>query len=129
MIKKKYNDDLFVYLDWLLKKPIKDLQLQNVPSTFITNRWLSMTNVDITNIVNTTFNRWLLSKNFSSDNSLASKFYRIVIPKFNKRISYIKKPTLENSKDIEDVSYLAKNLEMSQKEIEMYNQTLDYLNL
>jgi hypothetical protein len=129
MVKKKYNDDLFVYLNWILKKPIKELCLQNLPSTFIVNRWLSMVNADTANIVNTTFNRWLLCKSFSSNNLLASKFYRIILPTNNKRISYIKKSSSENNKEIEDLSNLAKNLEMSQKEIEMYNQTLDYLKI
>jgi hypothetical protein len=129
MVKKKYNDDLFVYLNWILKKPVKVLQLQNIPSTFITNRWLSMVNKDTASIVNATFNRWLTVKSFSSDNLLAGKFYRILIPSSNKRINYFKKGTLESSKNVEDLSQLAKNLEMSQKEIEMYNQTLDYLGI
>ena len=129
MVKKKYNDDLFVYLNWILKKPVKELQVQNTPSTYITNRWLSMVDASTANIINVTFNRWLINKAFSSDNLMAGKFYRTLMPFNNKRISYIKKPTADSSKDCEDISNLAKNLEMSQKEIEMYNQTLDLLKL
>lgn len=125
MIKKKYNDDLFVYLNWILKKPIKELEVQSTPSIFITNRWLSMTEVGIANIVNNTFNRWVTQKNFNSDPIMAGKFYKILIPKNNKRISYIKKPTTETNKESEDVLLMSQNLEISQREIELYNQTLD----
>lgn len=128
MVKKKYNDDLFVYLNWILKKPIQEPQLQNTPSIFITNRWLSMVDKEIANVVNHTFNKWLTCKIFSSDNSLAGKFYRVVLPKNTKRISYLKKPSNTKTSDSEDVEALAKNLEMSQKEILLYNQTLDFLN-
>lgn len=128
MIKKKYNDDLFVYLNWILKKPIKEPELQNTPSIFITNRWLSMVDKEIANVVNITFNKWLTNKIFSSDNSLAGKFYRIVLPKNSKKYSYIKKAAASKSLELDDVQILARNLEMSQKEILMYMETLDLLS-
>lgn len=127
MIKKKYNDDLFVYLNWILKKPNKDIQLLNTPSIFITNRWLSMVDHNIANIVNTTFNRWILCKEFNSDNFLAGKFYKTVLPYNNKKINYIKKGVKEEVKEKEDISILAKNLEMSEREVNLYNNTLDFL--
>ena len=127
MVKKKYNDDLFVYLNWILKKPIQEPQLQNTPSTFITNRWLSMVDKEIANVVNITFNKWLTCKIFSADNSLAGKFYRIVLSKNTKRISYLKKTTVNKPSELEDTEALAKNLEMSQKEILIYKETLDFL--
>lgn len=127
MVKKKYNDDLFVYLNWILKKPIQEPQLQNIPSTFITNRWLSMIDKEVANVVNITFNKWLTCKIFSTDNSLAGKFYRIVLSKNTKRISYLKKTTINKPSELEDTEALAKNLEMSQKEILMYKETLDFL--
>mgnify|MGYP003342033239 CR=1 FL=1 len=127
MVKKKFNDDLFVYLDWILKKPIKEPLLQNTPSIFITNRWLSMLDLNTANIVNVTFNRWIKNKFFSSDNFIAGKFYKTVLPKTSKRIFYIKKENKEKYSSQEDESCLAKNLELSQREIQMYNQTLDYL--
>jgi hypothetical protein len=128
MVKKKYNDDLFVYLNWILKKPIQEPQLQNTPTTYITNRWLSMVDREIANVVNITFNKWLTCKIFSSDNSLAGKFYRIVLPKNTKRISYLKKTIINKTSEPEDTEALAKNLEMSQKEILMYKETLDFLS-
>ena len=128
MVKKKYNDDLFVYLNWILKKPIQEPQLQNTPTTYITNRWLSMVDSEIANVVNITFNKWLTCKIFSSDNSLAGKFYRIVLPKNTKRISYLKKTIINKTSEPEDTEALAKNLEMSQKEILMYKETLDFLS-
>jgi hypothetical protein len=127
MVKKKFNDDLFVYLDWILKKPTKEPLLQSTPSIFITNRWLSMLDLNAANIVNATFNRWIKNKSFSSDNFIAGKFYKTVLPKTSKRIFYIKKENKEKSSSQDDESCLAKNLELSQREIQMYNQTLDYL--
>lgn len=127
MVKKKYNDDLFVYLDWILKKPVKDLHLQSVPSIYITNRWLSMSSKEIAQIVNTTFNRWIKSKVFSSDNLLAGKFYRTVLPQTKKHIKYLKKDSSSKNKECEDISSLSRNLELSQREIELYNKTLDIL--
>jgi hypothetical protein len=64
MIKKKYNTDLFGYLNWIVKKTKKEPSEQEAVSIFITNRWLSMVDSTYAKIVNVTFNRWLTKNNF-----------------------------------------------------------------
>jgi|GEM_PF-1909365 len=123
MTKKTYDDSLFVYLDWILKKKFKGNGDQSPVSPFIVNRWLSMADPTIAQMVNATTNRWLLTKNQNlSDPNFIGSFFRTILPKITKKITYIKKSAKEKSND--DYSNLAFSMQCSVKEIEMYEKTL-----
>jgi len=123
MVKKTYDDSLFLYLDWILKKKSRGNGDQSPISPFIANRWLSMADPTVAQMVNATTNRWLLTKKQSlSDTDFIGKFFRTILPKINKKITYIKKSAKE--KINEDYSNIAYSMECSTKEIEMYEKTL-----
>ena len=126
-MKPQYKDDLFPYLNWILKKTSKTPE-NNIPSIFITNRWLSMADNSLAQIVNVTFNRWCFKSLMFKENFLAGKFYRTLLPKLNSKFSYIKKSVSKNNTDDADTSTIAKNMELSQREINIYNSTLEQLN-
>lgn len=127
---KKYTDELFVCLDWILKKKSKVHPEITPPSIFIINRWLSMADPLIAQIVNVTVNRWIYKTNISKENTLINKFYKTILPTKNSRISYLKKEKSNNKKnqelDLDEKNYCY-NLELSQREINLYNQTLEEL--
>lgn len=125
MNKKKYNDDLFPYLNWLSKKT-SILSIQQFPTAFITNRWLSMIDSSYAQIVNVTINRWINKTFFSKENEIVGKFYRLVLPKINKKFSYIKRNSKETT-DSSEISLYAETMELSQREIQLYNNTLEEL--
>jgi hypothetical protein len=123
MIKKKYNDSLFDCLNWILKKTVKDLSSIQLPSSFMVNRWLSMVDPSTSQIVNATTNRWINKSESYKDSLFLSQFYRALLPKYNGKINYIKKKQKEVL-DREDLN-LSNQMQMSQREIDLYNQTLD----
>jgi hypothetical protein len=126
MVKKNYTSDLFSYLDWVLKKNRKDLDHENLPYPFIVNRWLSMSDPTIAQIVNATTNRWIMVEGIAKDSLSVAKFMRTILPKFMKRVTYIKK--LLNEKEGTDYSYFAQSSELSKREIDFYEKTLAELN-
>lgn len=123
MIKKKYNDSLFECLNWILKKTVKDLSSIQLPSCFMVNRWLSMVDSSTSQIVNATTNRWINKSESYKDSLFLSQFYRTLLPKYNGKINYIKKKQKETPNH-EDIN-LSNQMQMSQREIDLYNQTLD----
>jgi hypothetical protein len=126
MVKKNYSSDLFSYLDWILKKNRKDLDHENLPYPFIVNRWLSMADPNIAQIVNATTNRWINVDGIAKDSLSLAKFMRTILPKSLKRVLYIKKPISE--KDNVDFSNYAKSMQLSKREIEIYEKTLAELD-
>jgi hypothetical protein len=121
------ENNLFDIIDFCLKKKNLDIETHNFKANYILNRWLSMSDKNIAKIVNSTVNKWLFKNN--SINVL--KFYRMILPKIDRDIRYIKKATniKNNQEDHEnDISTLAVNLELSTREIEMYEDTIDFLN-
>lgn len=85
---------------------------------YIINRWISMYSTQLCTVINNTGN-WLYSVFDSNDQ------YYIFLQKFlprvaNRRIHYIKKTkkiTNEKKDDTNDVDILARNLELSKREI------------
>jgi hypothetical protein len=122
MVKKNIIDGLFPLLDWILKKKGKVSTDLNLPGSFLINRWLSMADPAIAQIVNATCNRWINKTELAKDNLSVFKFFYNILPQTSKRISYIKKSTKEYNN--EDVSDIATSMECSTKEIEYYNKTL-----
>ena len=117
------KNDFFKYLNYILKsdkKKPENLQF----SSYMTNRWLSMASNPIAKIVNSTTNRWNIS-----DCDFLTSFLIKILPKHTKRIEYIKKAPKESEEAMENVEYLSNCLELSRKEIELYQKTLEELNL
>jgi hypothetical protein len=120
---QKYKDNnLFDFLDYVLKNSDK-LPKDYKPPTFLINRWISMANPAFAKIINLTTNRWCIH-NLEFD---IAKLYRTVLPKYGKRISYIKKDSKE--KDYDEDLNTALLMECSQREINLFKETLADLDL
>ena len=85
---------------------------------YMINRWASMYSPHMAQLVNLTVNRLYSIFPTKRDN------YRFLVsfpPKVKfQRINYIKKPSREKSEDTEVINMLAKNLELSKREIRYY---------
>jgi hypothetical protein len=109
-MKKSFNDNLFVNLDWVLKKNKEEPNDKNV-SGFIFNRWISMSNTDNSNIVNLTTNRWMAKiLDFPFLN-----FYKIILSKKKGDLKYIKKQN--NPDTLIELNMISNNMEISKREI------------
>jgi hypothetical protein len=109
-MKKPVNDNLFLNLDWVLKKNKEEPIDKNV-SYFVFNRWISMSNVDNLNIVNLTTNRWMTKiLDFPFLN-----FYKIILSKKKVDMKYIKKQS--NQEIPVELNMISNNMEMSKREI------------
>jgi len=119
------KEGLFPLLDWILKKESNLSLNMDLPSTFLVNRWLSMCSIENSLIINETLNRWSRNYSFYSDICSVSKFLRVVLPKNNKRISYIKKKKtkIQEKTASDDVSCR----ECSKREISIQNKLLEEL--
>jgi hypothetical protein len=117
------KEGLFPLLDWILKKESNLCLNMDLPSTFIVNRWLSMCSIENSLIINETLNRWSRNYSFYSDICSVSKFLRVVLPKNNKRISYIKKKKtkIQEKNTSDDVSCR----ECSKREIIIQNKLIE----
>lgn len=125
---KKQPDDLFKFLNWILKKQKSNYPEDNPPSAFMINRWLSMADPDIARIVNITFNRWLKKTDLNRENHLINKFYHYLLPTKKGKINYIKKEKTNESLNLEDEEKnYSSNLEISEREILIHKQTLEEL--
>ena len=120
---KTFKDNrFFEYLDFLFKKSNKDVLDYN-PSKFLINRWISMSSPLCCKIINMTTNKWLmLDKNFD-----IKRFYRAILPTNTSKINYIKKN--DSIKENEDEYNLAEMMECSQREIKMFKDTIEELNM
>ena len=128
-MKQSYKDNLFPFLNWVFKKTSIQPDENDIPSIFITNRWLSMVDPSLAQIVNVTFNRWTYKTLISKENLLAGKIYRTLLPRISKKINYIKKPTQTNKADeVDNIETLANNMEISVRELHIYNSALEHLN-
>jgi hypothetical protein len=118
------TSNIFEFLDWVLKKKEKEPIYENNISNYIINRWLSMSDLDVCKIINVSTNRWDKCID-NSENFLDNcKFYKTLLPKIHKKIEYIKKKGFKNEEESnEDV--LAKEYEISKREIDIYNKLLE----
>ena len=121
------KNTFFPYLQWVLKINKEKPEIPKY-STFLCNRWLSMASKPIAHIVNLTTNKWAYNQNIFDEETI-SKFFRILIPKYAKKIEYIKKSPKEDEDMNENIDFYANSMELSKKEIEQYQKTLDELNL
>jgi hypothetical protein len=93
---------------------------------FLFNRWLTMYSKDTVGFVNETLNKYCGI--FDTDKQKTYKLYYNLIPRLKfKRINYIKKVKKDKDKqeEFDQLKIIAKNNNMSVREIEMYNNMLD----
>jgi hypothetical protein len=120
---QKYKDNtLFDFLGFIFKTNNENPKDYKVP-VFLVNRWISMANPAFAKIINLTTNKW----NSSILDFDVSKFYRTLLPKFNRSISYIKKEGKEKEYEID--YNMASIMECSQREINLFNETLEELDI
>lgn len=93
---------------------------------FLFNRWLTMYSKDTVGFVNETLNKYCGI--FDTDKQKTYKLYYNLIPRLKfKRISYIKKLKKDKDKqeEFDQLKIIAKNNNMSVREIKMYTNMLD----
>ena len=84
---------------------------------FLFNRWLSFYSKELPGFVNETFNKF---GNIFDDKQETYKLYYYLIPRLKwQRISYIKKKKREED-EIEGLSVIAKNKNISKRELQQY---------
>jgi hypothetical protein len=112
-------ETIFDFLNSILfskKKICINDENKNTYVPYLINRWLSFYSKDITNIINQSVNRYT---NLTRDEHYA--FLKNILPKLPfKRLEYVKKKKEEKTKQDEMVDLLAKNLELSKREINQY---------
>jgi len=118
------DNNIFDIIDFVLKKKNIDVEKHSIKNFYIINRWLSMSDPSICFIINSITNRWILK----NQNINLLKFYRTFLPKTVKNIKYIKKNNKNKDKENQDYRKIASNYELSIKEIESYEDMLDFLN-
>tara|TARA_Y100000310_G_C20215960_1_gene593540 strand:- start:42 stop:422 length:381 start_codon:yes stop_codon:yes gene_type:complete len=113
---------IFSYINDILYTKKGDL-LDNIDNesqynSYMINRWISMYSPQVAQLVNLTSNRLYSSFKSKEDNY---KFLINIIPKSKfRRINYIKKASKDKHTDDEAVEMLAKNVELSKREIRYY---------
>lgn len=121
-MKKNINNNLFDTLNWILKKDKKQ-PVSILESNFILNRWLSMVTPEMAQIINITGNRWNKNTTIFS----MAKFYKSILPKNSDQIFYIKRKKEE--KEIENIEEMANSFELSQKELNFFENALEDLSI
>lgn len=116
------DNSLFEFLDYVFKVSDTPPKNYKVP-VFLVNRWVSMSNPAFAMIVNLTTNKWCgVNKEFD-----VTKFYRYLLPRYTKNTKYIKKQVSE--KEEEEDCQIASVMECSQREINLFKETLAQLNI
>tara|TARA_R110002074_G_scaffold98158_1_gene212509 strand:- start:98 stop:475 length:378 start_codon:yes stop_codon:yes gene_type:complete len=93
---------------------------------FLFNRWLTMYSKDTVGFVNETLNKYCGI--FDTDKQKTYQMYYNLIPRLKfKRISYIKKVKKDKEKqdETDQLKMIAKNKNMSVRELEIYQNMLD----
>lgn len=118
------KNNLFKVLNWILKSENEKPEIPPYIG-YLCNRWLSMASKPIAQIVNATFNRWN-----TNDTNYYTSSLRCLLPKYKKHINYIKKP-IQNDSDSEGdtIENFSQVMELSVREIELYNETLAELEI
>jgi hypothetical protein len=116
---------LFDYLKNILySKQPELLEEENDFVPFLIQRWLSMHSPEVTYILNETTNRYWMALADKQDwyNAFMTSLPRVKFRKLN----YIKKAKAENSKDDDTVKLIAKNMEISEREVRLYLERIDF---
>ena len=90
---------------------------------YLINRWCSMLNTTTCNLINTTVNSMFT---VFEDKSTHYKFLHYILPRQRfSRINYIKKTKSDPPGQNKTIEMLAKNLEISKREINLYRNQLN----
>jgi hypothetical protein len=112
-------ETIFDFLQSLLftKKKIQ-LGEENLAgySPYMINRWCSFYSTNLVSLINLSVNRYHQLSKFEHYNLLFCLFSKL----FFKRIAYIKKKDLKKDNNDDLITLLAKNLEISKREINLY---------
>lgn len=112
---------IFDYLDSILtrKQRLDDIDYEeNQYSNFMCNRWLSMHSDVVAEIINDTTNKYWSQMTTRAEHY---DFIRNLLPRYHKRkINYIKKTREEKSDVVDHAANIARNLELSVREIQQY---------
>jgi hypothetical protein len=112
----KNTEDLFPVINWILKKTNKLNNNIKYPSTFLLNRWLSMSTKSNAKVINETLNKWSSISFLYTDSGFVCKFLKSLLEKYTFKISYFKKnKTKTKNIDIEDNENILR--ECSKREI------------
>mgnify|MGYP003627750319 CR=1 FL=1 len=93
---------------------------------FLFNRWLSMYSKDTVGFVNSTLNKYCGI--FDTDKQKTYRLYYNLIPRLKfKRINYVKKvkPDKDKQEEVSQLKMIAKNNNISVRELEIYKNLLD----
>tara|TARA_R100001244_G_scaffold85628_2_gene65531 strand:+ start:856 stop:1233 length:378 start_codon:yes stop_codon:yes gene_type:complete len=92
---------------------------------FLFNRWLSFYNNDMCVFTNETFNKF---STIFDDKQQAYRLYYYLIPRLKwKKITYIKKKKKEEEENEQDISLIAKNKNISTRELLQYVELIKTL--
>jgi hypothetical protein len=95
---------------------------------FLLNRWLTMYSKQTVSFVNDTLNKYCGV--FDTDKQKTYRLYYNLIPRLKfKRINYIKKVKKDKAEqeDLDQLKLIARNKNMSVRELKMYRNLLDKL--
>jgi len=122
------EETIFNYIDSVLftKQKLNKLNEDETQFNFyMLNRWCSMYSTDMAHIINETTNRQ--KELFTLKQDQYNYIFNILPKVKKKRINYIKKIKSEEVKEDVNISIIAKNLEISEREvkeyIDLYNQS------
>ena len=121
------EETIFNYIDSVLftKQKLNKLNEDETQfNLYMLNRWCSMYSPDLAQIINETTNK---KTEFLALKQDQYNYLFNILPKVKKkRINYNKKVKIEEEKEDENISIIAKNLEISEREakeyIDLYNE-------
>jgi hypothetical protein len=119
---------IFDIINWILKKPKKPIESSESVSTYLLNRWLSMSGQQNSIIINETINKWYYPNSIYNNSLMVSKFFRVILPKSTHKINYLKKNKIkkEKIKDQQCFDYIER--EISKREFDVETKLIEELN-
>lgn len=112
-------ETIFDFLNSILfskKNIVVGEENKNNYTPFLINRWLSFYSKDICNVINQSVNKFT-----NLDRNEQYIFLKNMLPKLPyKKLEYIKKKKYEKNQVDHQIDLLAKNLEISKREINQY---------
>lgn len=86
------------------------------PSSYLVNRWLSMSDKNAAIIINNTFNYWNNKNILFNDVLDMSKYLKVILPTIKNKFSYIKKTSSSKTEETSE-EFESRARECSQREI------------
>jgi hypothetical protein len=115
------ENTIFNYIDSILHNKQKTSSINEDETQFnlyMLNRWCSMADVNIVNLINETANKY--GKIFDSKQDQYNFIFNLYPKIKKKKIEYIKKNKEEKKEENESIKHLARSYELSEREIEFF---------